>query len=107
MSVLSELHAANMRAEEAKAKLAAAEERIAELERERDEALMLTESCSSLKEMAAACVEAAARIAELETALKVLRECEAPLKAATKRSRMVDRKTVAPYIPNSEAEELP
>lgn len=43
--------------------------RIAELERERDEALMLTESCSSLKDMAAACVEAAARIAVLETAL--------------------------------------
>lgn len=62
----------------------AAQARIAELEREREEALQLTESCSSLKDMAAAGIEGAARIAELEQKLfearlavgPVCRKCE-------------------------------
>jgi len=62
----------------------ALQSRIKELERERDEALQLTESCSTLKDMASACIDGAvwkhdaekaeARIKELEAKVQLLEE---------------------------------
>jgi hypothetical protein len=46
-------------ATELRTALTAQQKRIAELEVERDEALQLTESCSTLKEMASACIDGA------------------------------------------------
>lgn len=45
------------------------------LKRERDEALMLTESCSTLKDMAAVCIEGAKATADLER----MREAAGPV----------------------------
>jgi len=74
--------------------------RIKELERERDEALQLTESCSTLKDMASACIDgavwkhgaekAAARIKELETKIEWLEGCN--LRAGEQANRFRDQR---------------